>query len=229
MQGSGAEYEIASAIEKFSQYPNVDVIVVARGGGSLKDLAAYNTEVVARAVYNSNKPIISAVGHEVDYTIIDFVSDLRAPTPSAAAEILTYDRNEKFIYLENLKTKFYKATKDFINNKENLIYTYQYYLNNNFEKIIFNKSIQIDRIFDRLNHSFEYLINQKSYELGLLENTLKRINPYEILNKGYARIEQDNKVINSVKMLNEKKDLDIIFKDGTIKANIKKEKTNEIK
>ena len=225
VQGIGAENEIATAIEKFSNYPLVDVIVVARGGGSLEDLAAYNTEIVARAVYNSPKPIVSAVGHEVDYTIIDFVSDLRAPTPSAAAEILTYDKNEKLLYLENLNSKFNKVAKDFLTEKEILINNCAFYLKNSFEKILFNKSIQIDRISNKLNQSFEYFLKQKYYDLGLIENTLKRINPYEILNKGYARIEQNNKFINSAKMLDAEEEINIIFKDGQIKAKaIKKEK-----
>ena len=93
VQGIGAEKEIVDGINFFSNYDKVDAVIVARGGGSLEDLSAYNTEMVARAVFNSNKFLVSAVGHEVDFTIIDFVSDLRAPTPSAAAELLTEDRS----------------------------------------------------------------------------------------------------------------------------------------
>ena len=107
VQGVDADKEIVEGINFFSNYNNVDVVVVARGGGSMEDLSAYNTESVARATYNCKKPIVSAVGHETDFTIIDFVSDLRAPTPSAAAELLTIDTSkerEKFSYvLEKLQ------------------------------------------------------------------------------------------------------------------------------
>lgn len=94
VQGEGASLEIAEAIEYFNEWMNVDVIIVGRGGGSLEDLLAFNEEIVARAIYHSKIPIISAVGHETDYTISDFVADLRAPTPSAAAELVVRDKRE---------------------------------------------------------------------------------------------------------------------------------------
>ena len=94
VQGEGASLEIAKAIEDFNKWMNVDVIIVGRGGGSLEDLWPFNEEIVARAIYHSKIPIISAVGHETDYTISDFVADLRAPTPSAAAELVVKDKRE---------------------------------------------------------------------------------------------------------------------------------------
>ena len=105
VQGIGAELEIANGINVFSGYDNVDIIIVARGGGSIEDLQPFNTEIVADAVYNCKKPLISAVGHETDFTIIDFCSDLRAPTPSAAAELAVAEKSKD---LENL---FYLLSK----------------------------------------------------------------------------------------------------------------------
>ena len=93
VQGVGAEHEIATGIHFFSEYPDVDVIIVARGGGSIEDLEPFNTEIVANAVFDCKKPLVSAVGHETDFTIIDFVADLRAPTPSAAAELVAWDKS----------------------------------------------------------------------------------------------------------------------------------------
>ncbi|MFQ5772424.1 MAG: exodeoxyribonuclease VII large subunit, partial [bacterium] len=105
VQGEGAATEIARAIDDFNDYGKVDVLIVGRGGGSLEDLWAFNEEVVARAVFRSKIPIISAVGHEVDFTICDFVADLRAPTPSAAAELAVRHRDELHAFLKtNLET-----------------------------------------------------------------------------------------------------------------------------
>ena len=119
VQGLNAENEIAHAIEVMGKYDKIDVIVVARGGGSLEDLWAYNTEVVARATYNCPKPIVSAVGHETDYTIIDFVSDLRAPTPSAAAELLTFDLSGKRAEMWGMFELLYSEVKKIINKNIN--------------------------------------------------------------------------------------------------------------
>ena len=121
VQGNNAENEIANAIDKLGQYPNIDVIIVARGGGSLEDLWAYNTEIVAKATYNCPKPIISAVGHETDFTIIDFVSDLRAPTPSAAAELLTFNLEDKKLAMKEIFNKFFKTCKNYINTNISLL------------------------------------------------------------------------------------------------------------
>lgn len=102
VQGQGAAEDIAAAIEEFNDFADVDVLIIGRGGGSLEDLWAFNEEVVARAIYASKIPVVSAVGHEIDYTISDFVADLRAPTPSAAAELVVPDCNELKAYLGNL-------------------------------------------------------------------------------------------------------------------------------
>ncbi len=200
VQGRGAELEIAHAIEQMDKYANVDVIVVARGGGSLEDLAAYNTEVVARATYNCVKPIVSAVGHETDFTIIDFVSDLRAPTPSAAAELLTEELSGQVISLKRLISRFNNAARNYISSKDNL-----YYLKNNFVNAINN------------------YLNQRSYQLGLNENALKKLNPTTLLKQGYAKIEQNGQPLSSSKGVNYNENLDIIFADGRVKAKPIKE------
>lgn len=134
VQGLNAENEIAHAIEVMGKYDKIDVIVVARGGGSLEDLWAYNTEVVARATYNCPKPIVSAVGHETDYTIIDFVSDLRAPTPSAAAELLTFDLSGKRAEMWGMFELLYSEVKKIINKNINAFNMINYKLFNVIEK-----------------------------------------------------------------------------------------------
>ena len=222
VQGRGAEHEIAHAIDVMGNFNEIDVLVVARGGGSLEDLSAYNTEVVARATYNCSKPIVSAVGHETDFTIIDFVSDLRAPTPSAAAELLTFNLTERKQDFKKLINDFVKAGNLFLNAQTNKIDNLQYFIANDFENIVLSEGVRLSRIKDHLITNFENLINQNYYEIGLKENSIKKLNPKAMLSRGYAKIEQNNRSIKSIKDLDES-DISIIMQDGEIKAKPIKE------
>lgn len=223
VQGNMAENEIAHAIEVLGAYQNIDVIVVARGGGSLEDLWAYNTEIVARATYNCPKPIISAVGHETDFTIIDFVSDLRAPTPSAAAELLTFNLEDKKIELSSLTSRFIKSSSYFIEEREGGLDGDINNLTNLIDKEFIKSENELKTAQQSLLASFERMLNQKYYEIGLFENTLTKINPKSILDKGYARIEQNEQTITSKTQLDTNSDVKIIFKDGQVIANIKED------
>lgn len=218
VQGLNAENEIAHAIEVMGKYDKIDVIVVARGGGSLEDLWAYNTEVVARATYNCPKPIVSAVGHETDYTIIDFVSDLRAPTPSAAAELLTFDLSGKRAEMWGMFELLYSEVKKIINKNINAFNMTNYKLFNVIEKRLVKEENNFNnKKYDFLN-SCESFINQQYYDLGLIETTIKNIDPKKILSQGYAKIEQNNISVSSLAQLNKDNDLTINFIDGKIKA-----------
>lgn len=218
VQGRGAELEIAHAIEVMGSYKGIDVIIVARGGGSLEDLSAYNTEIVARATYNCPKTIVSAVGHETDFTIIDFVSDLRAPTPSAAAELLTFNLQDKKEELYGLIDGFFKAGNNYIEQELNNLSNYQYFIVNEYDKKLLGYEVKLSKLKDRLLKEFENLVNSKYYEIGLLENSINKLNPMEMLSRGYAKIEQNNKHIKSVKDINNS-EISIILKDGLITAN----------
>lgn len=218
VQGLNAENEIAHAIEVMGKYDKIDVIVVARGGGSLEDLWAYNTEVVASATYNCPKPIVSAVGHETDYTIIDFVSDLRAPTPSAAAELLTFDLSGKRAEMWGMFELLYSEVKKIINKNINAFNMINYKLFNVIEKRLVKEENNFNnKKYDFLN-SCESFINQQYYDLGLIETTIKNIDPKKILSQGYAKIEQNNISVLSLAQLNKDNDLTINFIDGKIKA-----------
>lgn len=218
VQGRGAENEIAHAIDVMGTYENIDVIVVARGGGSLEDLSAYNTEIVAKATFACPKPIVSAVGHETDFTIIDFVSDLRAPTPSAAAELLTFNLEDKKTELLDTINYFMKAGTNYITNQASLLSNYQYFLINNFEKHLLSQDIQLSRSKDKLLKNYEDFINRSYYEIGILENSLIKLNPEEMLSRGYAKLEQKNKSIKSIKEL-DSSEIKIYIKDGEILAS----------
>jgi len=218
VQGLNAEKEIAHAIEVMGQYENIDVLVVARGGGSLEDLQAYNTEIVARAVYNCPKPIVSAVGHETDFTIIDFVSDLRAPTPSAAAELLTYVVQDKKAQLYEYKETLLRIGKNIISTSKQDLIKRAIKLENCFEKCIIEESANLEKNKLNIIRKIELLLEQKTFSLGMLETSLLKANPIEILNKGYAKIEQGNTSILQAKDVEFNKEIKVIFKDGTIKA-----------
>ena len=224
VQGNNSENEIAHAIEKLGNYPNIDVIVVARGGGSLEDLWAYNTEIVARATYNCPKPIISAVGHETDFTIIDFVSDLRAPTPSAAAELLTFNLADKKNELSSLYDLLNKTVKNYISSEMTSFSYIKTKLINSLNQIIYQEEAKFKHNSIKLTNDLENLVHQKYYELGLIETTLNKINPKLILQKGYAKIEQEGKSINSLKTLDLDNNLSINFYDGNIDAKPIKKK-----
>ena len=196
VQGVNAELDICKGINFFSNYENVDVVIVARGGGSLEDLQPFNTEIVARAVYSSNKPIVSAVGHETDYTIIDFVSDLRAPTPSAAAELLTENITEQKY---NLKDKLKRLVKCI-------------------NQIIENQNLKINYDIKKLTMIAESFVNEINYALSLKQTKLNKLDPKEIMKLGYVKVSRGKEVIVSAKSTFVGDKLDLTFTDGKIEA-----------
>lgn len=218
VQGIGAEYEIADAIKQLEVYDQIDCILVARGGGTYEDLSAFNTEEVARAVAMCKKFVVSAVGHETDYTLCDFAADLRMPTPSAAAEILTKNTQEiidnikqKIKYLAKSLSEFYKYNYSKLNYSilklssvaESKLYRIR-------DKILFkvNKLQNISFLNDRYN------LYAQAYSM------LKSNDPKKILSLGYAKVYKDGKSINSVKDVNKGDEVALCFVDGKVNANI---------
>lgn len=223
VQGKDAEKEIAHAIDLMSDYEGIDVVMVARGGGSLEDLSAYNTEIVARATYNCQKPIISAVGHETDFTIIDFVSDLRAPTPSAGAELLSVNMEERKKSLQSLVQNFLRTSDNFVENKRAQVKELGKDSIASFDKRLVYQRNNTTKKADLLLQKYSDFINQNLYNIGIMETSLKKLDPRLILAQGYARIEQTEKPVLSAKSVNFEKDINIIFADGTVKAKPIKE------
>lgn len=207
VQGEGAEKEIIEGIRFLDNY-NVDIIIVARGGGSFEDLIPFNSEELAREVFNCKKPLVSAVGHETDYTIIDFVSDLRAPTPSAAAEIIVPEKKEK---LADLKIKHDKMASFLVN-------------------MIIGLENSLKNAKKDLGINIKNFLNEKDYNINLLNELIKKSNPIQLLEKGYAKIEKNGVGISKIEDLSLKDNLDIYLKDGKITSEIRKlEKFKEIK
>lgn len=223
VQGIGAENEIAKGIDFFSNYNGVDVVIVARGGGSLEDLSAYNSEIVARATYNCEKPIVSAVGHETDFTIIDFVSDLRAPTPSAAAELLTKDA-------AMLKAGLVKEVSRISRQIDSLLADKMMTLSNDKNKFIVlaedylaSKKIMLDKLVVRASNRIDNLVKNMDFDLKLKCAHLNKHNPLDILALGYAKIEQEGVCVKSAQEVDSKKPLEINFIDGKVVADVRTE------
>lgn len=221
VQGKGAEDEIAYAIERFDEYDDIDVIIVARGGGSLEDLWAYNTEKVARATFSCNKPIVSAVGHETDFTIIDFVSDLRAPTPSAAAELLTEDISQKKRSLKNTIIRFSDSIKTVITNKKQLLNRKSIQFIECISNTERDERSKLTKQIYKLDKIGDNLVKDSIYGLSLLENSLNKLSPYSILKRGYAKIEQTGQVVDKASDIVISSDLEINFIDGKVIATAK--------
>ena len=218
VQGNDAEKEIARGIEFFSDYDGVDVVIVARGGGSLEDLAAYNTEIVARATYACNKPIVSAVGHETDFTIIDFVSDLRAPTPSAAAELLTQDTKTSAMALKKDIARVSRALDQYVADKTMQFSNDKNLLVSLAEDFVGDKKIYLDKLASKIANKAESFASENDYALKLKLAHLNKLNPLDILSLGYAKIEQNQKSVSCKNQLDENAEFEIYFADGQVIA-----------
>ncbi len=218
VQGEGAAFDIANSI-KYADNLNCDIMIVGRGGGSIEDLWAFNEEIVANAIYEASTPIISAVGHEVDYLISDFVSDVRAATPSNAVEIALPDINEHRIYLDSLaneynnkiKTIFYNKEQDVFNlkrlfeqnsieSKFNFINSEIKFLRNSFESDISQKLIKANNDLDLLKRTFQnnsdQVLTQAQNQITLLRNSFELNHPDKKDKKGFVQITKDNKIIS---------------------------------
>ena len=220
VQGVGAEIEIANGINFFSEYKDVDVVIVARGGGSLEDLQPFNTEIVADATYACHKPIVSAVGHETDYTIIDFVSDLRAPTPSAAAELVAWRKKDTIDDIYKLVLRMEKSLNNSINNTSNIIARDIQKIEHKLQTRISEGFNQVKLSCNKINYEIDKKVNNFENNIKLYEHSLVKLNPYNLLNRGYTKIEFDGKIINSVTDLNKDNEIHLRMKDGRISANV---------
>ncbi|MBP5651489.1 MAG: exodeoxyribonuclease VII large subunit, partial [Clostridia bacterium] len=220
--GVGAEIEIAHGIDFFSEYDKVDVVIVARGGGSLEDLEPFNTLEVAEATYRCKKPLVSAVGHETDFTIIDFVSDLRAPTPSAAAELVAWDKRAQITnimtYLQRITTYMDNKVKYFANVIEKDCYS----MSVNTSKIIDKNAKQVDLMLNSFTNNVQKLFVNYENKVELLNNTLAKLNPEYILNKGFAKVVFNNQAITSINDVNVNDEIQVQLKDGNIHSHVSK-------
>lgn len=222
VQGANASSDVIKGIEVLNSIEDVELIIIARGGGSIEELWCFNDEKLAEAIYSSKKPIITGVGHEIDYTIVDFVSDRRAPTPSAAAEIAVFNLEEALQKLNSYKNRLYTCAKDKIKDEKNRLNFLKKTLDLNSPLIyIANQYSNVDKLKELLNFKLNVKINEKKEKLAKINALLSAHNPLNILNRGYSIIEDDeNNGINSIEELNKKDKIKVIMKDGTSKFKL---------
>ena len=243
VQGEEAAADIVRQIQ-FSEQFDIDTLIVGRGGGSIEDLWPFNEEIVARAIYQCPIPVISAVGHEVDFTIADFVADLRAPTPTGAAELAVPEVSDVQNYLNQLAIRLNKGM-------QNKIQSYRQSLNKLTSRYIFTNPISIyqtkemrfDAILERFKYSMQQLFSKKEKEFLKIKNSYVLQQPYQLLEKrqnhylqvlskletlsplltlkrGYAMAKIDGKVITSCKKIKSGDSLDVEFQDGVIQTKV---------
>ena len=244
VQGEDAKEDIVRQIKRADEY-NLDTLIVGRGGGSIEDLWAFNEEIVARAIFECKTPVISAVGHEIDFTIADFVADLRAPTPTGAAEMAVPQLSDVTKYLNQINIRLNNTISNKINqNKRKLndLMTSNVFKN---PMIIYQtKEMIFDNLFERLKHSTINLVNIKSKKLlevkssyilkspyKLLDNKankylnlvskLETLSPLLTLQRGYTMTKVNGKVISSSKHIKKGDSIEVTFKDGKVDAEVK--------
>lgn len=219
VQGNGAAESIVRAIEYFNAENAVDTIIAGRGGGSIEDLWAFNEEIVARAIYNSKIPLISAVGHETDFTIADFVADLRAPTPSAAAEIAVPSSMELRAAIGAYSTRSANAVMKQIENRRLILKRFR--LKTPKERID-DENLRLDNLLRRMEQSFKLKLTKKQKLLGENAGKLDALSPLQTLSRGYAiPVQEDGTVIRSAKKMKSGMEFTLMLKDGNTDCTVK--------
>ena len=221
VQGEGAAVKIAEAIRTMNEQKLADVIILARGGGSLEDLWPFNEEIVAREIYNSELPVISSVGHETDFTIADFVADLRAPTPSAAAELAVPNIADVTLKINSYKNRYQLALKKKV---EFMRLRYEKCMNQRVFKEplqkIQEKYIVIDMKIKSMQNSAEAMYKDKKGNAMKLIAKLDALSPLKTLMRGYSIVSLNGKSIKSAKDLNKDDEVELRLSDGSAKAKI---------
>ena len=219
VQGASASGQIAAAIDLFNRYRAADVIIVGRGGGSMEDLWAFNEEAVALAVSRSEIPILSAVGHETDFTICDFVADLRAPTPSAAAELAVPDWQEQYAYVSGLRLHAQSLIKATLAEEKQRLaaLTASPVLKSPLNRIE-NEKQTLDTLWLRLNAAQNAALSSAKQGLAEICAKLDALSPYKVLLRGYAAVYADSHIVESIKQIDLKKTIQVRLSDGSVEC-----------
>ncbi len=223
VQGDGAHLQLTDAVNLFNSERAADVIIIGRGGGSIEDLWEFNDEGLARAVYNSEIPVISAVGHETDFTICDFVADMRAPTPSAAAELAVPDANELQYALSALKNRmFLNVSSRIADRRSRLEYLTSKGALKSPDEMLSNRSQRLDTAFSKMLSSYENRIGGKKVEFISAATALSKLDPMSVLMRGFAFVSDKNgKNVYSSQALAKGDKINVRFHDGSAVCEVK--------
>ncbi len=226
VQGREAYKDIIQGIRYFNIEKNVDVIIIARGGGSLEDLWAFNNEILAEEIFKSKIPIVSGVGHETDFTICDFVSDLRASTPTAAAEICILDIESIIFAIDDYRDSLDKNFRNHIAILKNRIYENRARISRYSPlNILGEKKAYISNIVLKLNGVIKNEISKNKEKLNSLRINLEKNDFNQVFDKGFALIkDKDGKIIKSSKKIKDSENISLVFKDGEVKGVFTKER-----
>jgi exodeoxyribonuclease VII large subunit len=230
VQGEGAATDIARAIDEFNEFGAVDVLIVGRGGGSIEDLWAFNEEVVARAIFRSKIPIISAVGHEVDFCISDFVADMRAPTPSAAAELAVpngTELNQKLV--SSIERIYFRITEKIESHREQLKHLTQSYGFRRPVDLIHQYQQRLDELHLSLKKSIQHRLALDKERIKAFEKHLAALNPTAILARGYSIcfVSETNEIVKNVSQLKPQDEVKIQFHLGQAWGDITRVTKNQ--
>jgi exodeoxyribonuclease VII large subunit len=223
VQGEGAAQQIAAAINRFNRLGNVDVLIVGRGGGSLEDLWAFNEEIVARAVYASDIPVISAVGHETDFTICDFAADLRAPTPSAAAELAMPVRREQEAMLRQFRNRLGQALGHRLQSQEQRLTHLR--ASRVFRQpfdLLNRRRLDCDRLIQALQTSMAQKTALAERRFSILAGKLDALSPLKVLARGFGlvRSARDGRPLASTALVNPGDRVDVQLCDGVLGCEV---------
>lgn len=228
VQGEAAVQDMIDALERVYSLNDIDAVIIGRGGGSAEDLHCFNSEALARKIYESPFPVISAVGHETDFTICDFVADLRAPTPSTAAELTVPDKTELLAKLEkinaclklSLDTKYrlsqarYEATRIAISERRILDITEKH-------------SLTVDAVFTRIETAARQKLETASTCFCTAVSKLDSLSPLKTLSRGFAAVQKNKKLIKSINEINDGDDISVTFTDGRALCRITERERND--
>ncbi|MCH7770564.1 MAG: exodeoxyribonuclease VII large subunit [Bacteroidetes bacterium] len=219
MQGGGAAESIVQSLKQLNKVKDIDVIIVSRGGGSIEDLWAFNEEIVAHAIYDSIIPVITGVGHEIDFTISDFVADLRAPTPSIAMELATPNMNEIFAFISEFAYNTTRLMKNMINDLSGKVHSIVNSYAFGYPKdLVRRQQQQIDFLISRILNDMEIKILTYKSKTSVFSKVLETYNIKKTLERGFVLVKQNSTYVIRSSEFDSKKSAQLIFSDGNIKV-----------
>lgn len=230
VQGENAAPQLTEAIKRFDRLKCADVIIIGRGGGSIEDLWAFNDEKLARAIYSCSIPVVSGVGHETDFTICDFVADVRASTPSAAAELVSPEEGELLgnllFYRQRLEDEISSVLNDARNRLDRIASSK---ILRDKTEFIRTKQMDLDMLSSRLDNAYKSMVMKKKNEFIGLSSRLDTLSPLKVLSRGYAAVAKENKIISSANDLYMGDHISVRFKDGTAECTVNEMEVNDEK